>query len=112
MPAAWAATRWNMFKETVMKSRAGAVRRGVRAAALAGLVLSGAACSNAGEGALSGAALGAGTGAIVGSMFADAGRGAIIGGALGAMGGAILGDQNQRHYRHDDRYYYYDRYDR
>lgn len=67
---------------------------GLGLALSAGLVLSG--CSNAGEGALSGAALGAGAGAIIGSMFGGVGKGAIIGGAAGGLGGAVLGDQNAR----------------
>jgi len=53
-------------------------------------------CSNAGEGALSGAALGAGAGAIIGSFTGSAGVGAIIGGAAGALGGGVVGDQNRR----------------
>lgn len=65
-------------------------------------------CSNAGEGALSGGALGAGLGAIVGSMYADAGKGALIGAAAGAVGGAVLGDQNERQDRRarGDLHYY------
>lgn len=53
-------------------------------------------CNNAGEGALSGAALGAGAGAIIGSFTGSAGLGAIIGGAAGALGGGVIGDQNAR----------------
>jgi outer membrane protein OmpA-like peptidoglycan-associated protein len=45
------------------------------------------------KGALAGGALGAGTGAIIGSATGDAGEGALIGGALGALGGAVVGDQ-------------------
>ena len=65
-------------------------------AGLALLASVGGGCNNAGEGALSGAALGAGAGAIIGSLTGSAGRGAIIGGAAGALGGAVIGDQNQR----------------
>lgn len=39
--------------------------------------------------ALAGGALGAGAGALIGSMTGSAGRGALIGGALGAVGGAL-----------------------
>lgn len=81
-------------------------RIGLATVLLASLAAGG--CSNAGEGALSGGAMGAGAGAIVGSMFADAGKGALIGGAVGALGGAVIGDQNQRNERNsqNDRYYY------
>jgi outer membrane lipoprotein SlyB len=50
-------------------------------------------------GALTGGALGAGTGAIIGSQSGHAGGGALIGGALGALAGGIIGnamDQQQR----------------
>ena len=50
-------------------------------------------------GALTGGALGAGTGAIIGSQGGHAGEGALIGGALGALTGGIIGnamDQQQR----------------
>jgi len=45
------------------------------------------------EGALLGGALGAGTGAIIGSTTGHAAGGALIGGAVGAFSGAIIGDQ-------------------
>lgn len=51
------------------------------------------------SGALIGGALGAGTGAIIGSHGGHAGSGAVIGGALGALTGGIIGnamDQQQR----------------
>jgi outer membrane lipoprotein SlyB len=50
-------------------------------------------------GALTGGALGAGTGAIIGSASGRAGAGALIGGAIGALTGGIIGnamDQQQR----------------
>ncbi len=50
-------------------------------------------------GALTGGALGAGTGAIIGSQGGHAGEGALIGGAIGALTGGIIGnsmDQQQR----------------
>ena len=60
-------------------------------------------CSNAGEGVLSGAAIGAGGGAIIGSMLGHAGTGAAIGAVGGAVTGGVIGDQNQRNdYRHRD----------
>lgn len=55
--------------------------------------------NHAGNGALAGGAIGAGTGAIIGSTSGDAGEGALIGGAIGAVTGAIIGnsiDQSQR----------------
>ncbi|MEM7754842.1 MAG: glycine zipper domain-containing protein [Planctomycetota bacterium] len=53
-------------------------------------------CNNAGEGALSGAALGALGGLAIGSLSGDAGTGAIIGTVAGGLGGAVIGDQNER----------------
>ncbi len=50
-------------------------------------------------GALTGGAIGAGTGAIIGSVSGHAGPGALIGGAVGALTGGIIGnamDQQQR----------------
>jgi outer membrane lipoprotein SlyB len=52
-----------------------------------------------GAGALTGGAIGAGTGAIIGSQGGHAGEGALIGGAIGALTGGIIGhsmDQQQR----------------
>jgi len=66
----------------------------VVALASSGLILAG--CSNAGEGAASGAALGALAGFGLGSLSGDAGKGAAAGAILGGVGGAVLGDQNQR----------------
>ena len=42
---------------------------------------------------LTGGALGAGAGALIGSALGRPGRGALIGGGLGALGGAVIGDQ-------------------
>ncbi|HUJ11774.1 MAG TPA: glycine zipper domain-containing protein [Verrucomicrobiae bacterium] len=50
-------------------------------------------------GALAGGAIGAGSGAIIGSASGHAGEGALIGGAIGALTGGIIGhsmDQAQR----------------
>ncbi len=73
---------------------------------LAAAVLMTAACETpdgrtdrTGTGALAGGAIGAGTGAIIGSATRHAGEGALIGGAIGALSGAIIGnsmDQAQR----------------
>ncbi len=60
-------------------------------------------CDSAGEGLFSGAALGAVTGLVIGSMSGDAGEGAAIGAVLGGAGGAIVGDQNKRN-RENARY--------
>jgi osmotically inducible lipoprotein OsmB len=56
------------------------------------LLLSLSACGDApGQRALSGGAIGAGTGAIIGAASGGtAAGGAIIGGAIGAIGGAVL----------------------
>ncbi len=53
-------------------------------------------CNNAGQGLLSGGALGAGAGAIIGSLSGNAGTGAAIGAVAGGLGGAVIGDQNER----------------
>lgn len=53
-------------------------------------------CNNAGEGAVSGAALGALVGMGLGSLSGDMGKGAAAGALIGGAGGAILGDQNSR----------------
>lgn len=53
-------------------------------------------CDNAGEGLFSGAALGAVTGLVIGSMSGNAGEGAALGAVIGGAGGAIVGDQNER----------------
>lgn len=60
-------------------------------ALLAGLALSLAACGyTPGQRALSGGAIGAGTGAIIGAVTGGgAATGALIGGGLGAVGGAV-----------------------
>ena len=38
----------------------------------------------------SGTALGAGVGAIIGSLSADAGQGALVGAAIGSLGGVLM----------------------
>jgi len=74
-------------------------RRLARNAALAlstPLALTLAGCSNAGEGAFTGAAVGALGGLAIGSLSGNAGDGAIIGAVSGAAAGAVIGDQNAR----------------
>ncbi|MBY0589034.1 hypothetical protein K2X85_17815 [bacterium] len=57
-----------------------------------GLLLASTGCETVAQrGALGGAALGAGAGALIGSATADAGKGALIGGALGTIAGALTG---------------------
>ncbi len=57
------------------------------------------------KGTLAGGAIGAGTGALVGSAAGAPGAGAAIGGVLGAGGGYVVGNhlQNEQYQRH---YYY------
>jgi osmotically inducible lipoprotein OsmB len=63
--------------------------------ALAFTALSLSACGyNTGDRALSGGLIGAGTGAVIGSLSGNAGAGAIIGGVGGAAVGALT-DPNQ-----------------
>ena len=81
-----------------------AMKLGAATIALAGLVAVQAGCNNAGEGALSGAALGSLAGLGIGSLSGDAGKGAAAGAIIGGLGGAVLGDQNQRRDRRDYRY--------
>jgi outer membrane lipoprotein SlyB len=86
----------------------GSLRAGAAVAALAGVLAVQTGCSNAGEGAFSGAALGALAGMGIGSLTGDMGKGAAAGAIVGGVGGAVLGDQNQRRdrrqYRYDDDY--------
>ncbi|MGE0823844.1 MAG: glycine zipper domain-containing protein [Candidatus Binatia bacterium] len=51
---------------------------------------------------LTGGALGAGAGALIGSAVGHPGRGALIGGALGALGGAAMGDQMEGQYQRQE----------
>ena len=72
------------------------------AAVLSAAVLTASGCNNAGEGALSGAALGALGGLAIGSVTGASGTGAAIGAVAGGLGGAIIGDQNARSGTHVD----------
>src|SRR5688572_18543461 len=51
---------------------------------------------------LTGGALGAGAGALIGNAVDHPGRGALIGGGIGALGGALLGDQMQGQYNRQE----------
>jgi hypothetical protein len=53
-------------------------------------------CSNAKEGAVSGAGIGALSGLAIGSLSGNAGAGAAAGAIVGGVGGAVIGDQNRR----------------
>jgi hypothetical protein len=64
--------------------------------ALAAMGLALAGCNNAGQGAASGATVGALSGLAIGSMFGSAGKGAAIGAIAGGGTGAVIGDQNRR----------------
>jgi outer membrane lipoprotein SlyB len=70
--------------------------RSLLGTALVSLVALVSGCSNGGEGALSGAALGAIAGMGLGSLSGDMGKGAAAGAIVGGLGGLILGDQNAR----------------
>jgi hypothetical protein len=48
--------------------------------------------SNTDKGVLEGGAIGAGTGALIGSATGHAGAGAVIGGAVGAVSGGLVGN--------------------
>ena len=79
------------------------------AGVLAASSLSLTSCQTAGEGALTGAAIGAVGGAIIGNQSGDAGKGALLGGAAGAAAGGLIGNENQKrnrayYYRNGQRY--------
>jgi len=80
----------------VRRSRSSGVTRFAALSAIIGFGLVASGCNNAGEGALSGAGLGAAGGAAIGSLYGDVGKGAIIGAVAGGLGGAVIGDQNER----------------
>jgi hypothetical protein len=64
--------------------------------ALAPAAVVGMGCSNATEGAISGAGIGAVSGLAIGSLSGNAGAGAAVGAVVGGVGGAVIGDQNRR----------------
>lgn len=71
---------------------------GVAARCAAALIVAaaGAGCETAGQGAVSGGAIGALGGLAIGSMTGSAGTGAAIGAISGAVVGGVIGDQNRR----------------
>lgn len=81
------------------------VRLSVLSVALAVSTFAASGCSNAGEGAFSGGALGALAGMGLGSLSGNMGKGAAAGAIIGAVGGAIIGDQNDRNSRYERRGY-------
>lgn len=74
----------------------GRAARMLGAGVLAGAALIGSGCNNAGEGMLSGGAIGALAGMGIGSMSGNMGKGAAVGAIIGAVGGLFVGDQNER----------------
>ena len=89
------ATRSLTMRTNSLMSR-GLASRGAMAIFASAGILTATGCNNAGEGALSGGALGALAGMGLGSLTGDMGKGAAAGAIIGAVGGAILGDQNNR----------------
>ncbi len=87
-------TTTTVSQATRITRRSGRAILGTGLLSIATLVASG--CSNGGEGALSGAALGAIAGMGLGSLSGDMGKGAAAGAIVGGLGGLILGDQNAR----------------
>lgn len=77
-------------------TRSSWLRKSATVVAVGGLALASAGCNNAGEGAVSGAALGALAGMGLGSLTGDMGKGAAAGAIIGGLGGLIIGDQNER----------------
>lgn len=72
------------------------VRRAVGCIMVVGVALGSAGCDNAGQGAVSGGAIGALGGLAIGSLTGSAGAGAAIGAVSGAVAGGVIGDQNRR----------------
>lgn len=66
------------------------------------------ACENAGQGTLSGGAVGALGGLAIGSISGNAGAGAAIGAVAGAVAGGVIGDQNRRANEHQQQMRYSD----
>ena len=64
---------------------------------LAGGLVAGCNTTPTQEGAVAGAAVGAGAGAIIGNQSGKTGEGALIGAGVGALGGALVGDQVDEH---------------
>jgi uncharacterized protein YcfJ len=71
--------------------------------AVVGLLAVGCQTTPTQQGALTGGALGAGAGAIIGHQSGNQGEGALIGAAAGALMGALIGDRVDEHrYRHNE----------
>ena len=70
--------------------------RPIAAVFMAAGMLTAAGCESAGQGAVSGGAIGALGGLAIGSLTGSAGAGAAIGAVSGAVAGGIIGDQNRR----------------
>jgi uncharacterized protein YcfJ len=79
-----------------MNSTTGNRARPIAAAILVSTALVSVGCENAGQGAVSGGAIGALGGLAIGSLSGNAGAGAAIGAISGAVAGGVIGDQNQR----------------
>ncbi len=62
----------------------------------AAMLISATGCNNAGEGFVSGAALGSLAGMGLGSLSGDMGKGAAAGAIIGGLLGGFAGDQNAR----------------
>lgn len=81
-----------------------AVMKGLTVAVLAASLVGCVGMSPRQQGTLSGGAIGAGGGALIGGISGGSPAvGAVLGGAAGALTGYILGDQGERghrHYRH------------
>lgn len=78
------------------RGRANVGRTCLMVSLLAGATTLGTGCESAGEGAVSGGAIGALGGLAIGSLSGDAGAGAAIGAISGAVAGGVIGDQNKR----------------
>jgi hypothetical protein len=62
------------------------------------------------RGAVAGAIIGAGAGAIIGNQSGRAGEGALIGAAAGGLGGAAIGNARDTERRNANQGGYYDSY--
>ena len=85
----------------VVKARKSWLRNAAVGVASGAMMLTSVGCDNAGEGAVSGAALGALAGLGIGSLTGDMGKGAAAGAIIGGLGGLFIGDQNDRRSRGD-----------
>lgn len=79
-----------------MRVRGRAVRMGIGAVLASSMLVGSTGCETAGQGALSGGALGALAGMGLGSLSGNMGKGAAAGAIIGAITGLFVGDQNDR----------------